>query len=75
MYKMWRELGVHSERTIRCFEESRMDGGQGITLLNGPLAQLDRALVCGTRGHRFESCGVRQNRLTFILTESILYRQ
>ena len=26
----------------------------------GPLAQLDRALVCGTKGQEFESLGDRQ---------------
>ncbi|SVB64231.1 uncharacterized protein METZ01_LOCUS217085, partial [marine metagenome] len=27
---------------------------------NAPVAQLDRASVCGTEGRRFDSCRVRQ---------------
>jgi hypothetical protein len=32
-----------------------------------PVAQLDRALVCGTRGHRFNSCRAHQAIARFTL--------
>ena len=32
----------------------------------GPVAQLDRALACGAKGRRFESCRVHQSKITSI---------
>ena len=36
-----------------------------------PVAQLDRALVCGTRGRRFKSCRVHQ--LDFIASKEAFF--
>jgi hypothetical protein len=30
--------------------------------LRAPVAQLDRALACGAKGHRFEPCQVYQDK-------------
>ena len=35
-----------------------------IDMLYGPVAQLDRALACGAKGRRFESCRVHQSKKT-----------
>ena len=42
---------------------------------NAPVAQLDRASVCGTEGRTFESCRVRQSyqRITALLRLVKLY--
>jgi hypothetical protein len=39
-----------------------------VELHYAPVAQLDRALACGAKGHKFESCRAHQNRIFFYLT-------